>query len=104
MAGGWLERLRAAIKADGRSMRAVSQSAGLGANYLSEVLNKGKEPGVEKLAKVCEALNVSLTYIITGVQLDRESEEYLLTLSELPASERQSLIDLSRALRKNGRP
>lgn len=101
MDGEWLARLKKAIEVDGRSMRAISLAAGLGANYLSEVIRNGKEPGVEKMMRICEAMNVSFTSIVTGVELDADAESYLRMLANLSPSERRSLDDLARALQKS---
>lgn len=100
----WPTRLGRAIKADGRSMRAISLESGLGANYLSEIFRDGKEPGVEKMMKICATLNVSFTYVITGANLGPDDEDFFRILSELPPKERQTLVDLARALKKGQRP
>lgn len=85
-------------------MRAISLAAGLGPNYLSEVLTKGKEPGVEKVAKLCAELDISFSWLVTGAAVGPEAEEYLTILQELDAPGRDALQTLARALRKPSRP
>lgn len=99
MMDGWLERLDAAIKGDGRKPRTISLAAGLGPNYLGEVF-KGKVPGVDKLIKICGELNVSVTYILTGTDVSAESEEMLSILATLPADQQATLLSLARQLLK----
>jgi transcriptional regulator with XRE-family HTH domain len=104
MAGTWKSRLEQAIKDDGRSMRALSLEAELGPNYLSEVFREGKEPGVEKMMKVCDVLKVSFTHIVTGVDLDQDDEDFLRLLSDLEAEDRSALVALARKLQKPAPP
>lgn len=96
---GWLDRLRDAVKADGRSLRDVSLSAGLGPNYLSELLGKDKEPGINKLERLCRELNVSLAYVLTGLQVTPEDEEKLALLAELPEEDAATVLHFARRLR-----
>lgn len=57
----WRGRLAAVLKESGRSKREVSLSAGLGPNYIREILNGGKEPSVTNLMSVAASLNVSVS-------------------------------------------
>jgi len=99
MKDGWRQRLSAAAKADGRSLRAISLASRLGANYLSELLTKGKEPSVSKLLALCEQLNVSATFILTGTEVSAESEEMLSILASLPAEQQATILALARQLK-----
>ncbi len=55
----WRSRLEAAYLASGRSKRDVSLAAGLGPNYLREVL-AGKSATVENLIALAAVLNIGL--------------------------------------------
>ena len=99
MAGGWLDRFREAVEADGRSARAISLAAGLGPNYVSEMLTKDKEPGIDKLLRLCKEVDVSATYILTGAPVSAESEEFLEAVSDLPADRRSTVMSLVRQLK-----
>lgn len=101
---GWLDRLQEAIRKDGRRPRTISQAAGLGPNYLGEMVNKGKIPGIDKLMKLCKELNVSATFILTGSAVSPESEEMLAILGSLEADEQETLLRLARQLLKASQP
>lgn len=99
MSEGWQRRLEEAAKRDGRSYRAISKAAGLGANYLSEVLSNGKVPGIDKLQKLCAELNVSAAFLLTGNDLSREDEEMLGVLGSLTPEQRATFRALVRQLK-----
>jgi len=96
---GWLDRLRGALERDGRSARAVSIAAGFGPNYLSELLNSQKEPGIDKVMRLCKELNVAPGYIVTGVDLSAQGEEYAANFASLPPDQQAILLQLSRQLK-----
>ncbi|MEN3145726.1 helix-turn-helix transcriptional regulator [Neorhizobium sp. IRAMC:178] len=81
----WKSRLLATIEERGTSQRRVSLDAGLGPGYVNSWFNKEqKEPTVENLLKVCAVLNVSVSYILFGVQMSAETEEILHLLEKNP--------------------
>lgn len=81
----WKSRLLATIKEKKTSQRHVSLAAGLGPGYVNSWFNKEqKEPTVENLLKVCEVLNVSVSYILFGVQMSAETEQILHLLEKNP--------------------
>ena len=104
MQGTWQDRLKEAVAADGRSMRAISDAADLGHNFLSELFNKRKEPGIDKLRRLCDELHVSVTYIVTGVDIGPEDEGFLALLAGLDEADRSTLTDLARKLQKPALP
>lgn len=57
----WRVRLAAALDESGKSKREVSIAAGLGPNYIREILKDGKEPSVGNLMAIAAALNVSVS-------------------------------------------
>ena len=97
MREGWLQRVRAAIEEDGRSLRTISEAAGLGPNYVSEML-RGKEPGVDKLVRLAQALGVSASYLVTGLDMSAEHEEALQRLTRLSPEKQRVVLDLIRSL------
>lgn len=103
MSEGWLERLRGAVQKDGRPLRAISKAAGLGPNYLGELLNKGKVPGIDKLLRLCSELEISATWVLTGTKVSPDSEEMLSILATLPPDQQTTLLSLARQL-KAARP
>ena len=98
MSENWLTRLSEAVDRDGRTPRAISRSAGLGPNYLGELL-KGKVPGIDKLLRLCAEMNVSATWVLTGAEVTTDGEEMLGHLSKLSADQQTTLLDLARQLR-----
>lgn len=97
MDDGWRKRIRTAIEDSGKSYREVSVAAGLGVNFVSEMLSSGKDPGASKLSKLCTTLGLSLTYVLTGVEMSAEDEEFLQLVSDLPDQERAHLLGMLRA-------
>lgn len=77
---GWRERLAAAVKADGRSMRALSLALGGSEGYVHSILKDEKEPGIERLLALCEVLNVSPAYILLGLDVSPEGQRLIAAL------------------------
>ncbi len=63
----WRDRLRQAIKASGKSMREVSLAAGAAAGYVHGMLEADKDPTIDKLLAVCDAVPVSAIFVLYGV-------------------------------------
>lgn len=53
---GWFERLKRAIEDDGRPAKEISLAAGLGQNYVQQMLKKEQPPKIETLEKLLTAL------------------------------------------------
>lgn len=103
MESGWRGRFIKAIEADGRTPRAISKAAGLGPNYLTQMLSRGTSPSTPALVSLCGVLGISLTYIFTGAEMSREQEELLQLSSDLTEDQRKLLIDLARQLPSGAR-
>lgn len=82
----WRARLTTALEKSGKTKRAVSLEAGRGPGYLHSILAEGKDPTVDNLIQVCQALGVSLSYVLYGVDLSPETEEVLSLLERHPAA------------------
>jgi len=94
----WRERLIEAIQNDGRSLRAISLDAGLGPNYVNQLIApNSRGPTAEKLIKLLNTLRVSPTYIITGSPMTADFEELLRLASQMKPETRQKLIDYLRS-------
>jgi hypothetical protein len=98
MDSDWRRRLRDAIDKDGRKPRAISLAAGLGPNYLGQLLNKDKEPGLEKFIRLCDELHVSAISILLGGDLSAEDEEVMRLLTRLDSGSQALVRDLARRL------
>lgn len=99
----WEDRLLTAIAqhiAQDGSYRKISLDAGLSENYVQQFVRYGKVPSVEQFLKLCQALNVSSTYIFTGFDITPGAEDTLRQLLSLPEETRQHYAELLRALHK----
>ncbi len=70
----WRDRLLAAHGRTGKSMREVSLAAGLGPNYLREVVLVGKSATVECLIAICAVLDIGLGSLADDDILRRQRE------------------------------
>jgi len=94
----WRNRLIEAIKNDERSYRALSLEAGLGPNYVNQLLApNSRGPTAAALIKLLNALKVSPTYIITGAPLSPETEELLDLVGRMTPESREKLIAFLRS-------
>lgn len=96
MAETWRDRLARSIEATGRSHRDISLAAGAGSGYVNSLINDGKEPGIDKLLKVCEAAKVSIYYVLGGFDITPDKEELLRLLSQVDPEVQQSVLTLLR--------
>ena len=94
----WRDRLLALIEADERSDRALSTAAGLGPNYIQQMRDRGTSPNITQTEKLCAALGVSVIYVLTGLQMDREGEEFLSLAATRSPEERRHLLELLRLM------
>ena len=87
------DRIAATLAAKGLSKRSVSLSSGNGPGYVHSILAEGKEPTVSNLAAVCDAMGVSLSYILYGHEMSAETEVIIQLLERFP-SKRDSILAL----------
>lgn len=90
---GWRQRLSAAIDESGKSMNAVSSQAELAPNYVHGILKLNKEPTLDRLLRVCDAVPVSAVWIIHGHEVRPEDEALLRLLHQHPDA-RQAILAL----------
>lgn len=93
----WRERLIKAIEADPRSLRAISKDAGLGPNYVTQMISGNKGPTAAALVKLAETLQVSVTFIFTGAEMSQVDEDLLKLAAEMDETEKTHLLGLLRA-------
>lgn len=71
-------------KADTRpSMSAASLEAGLGRNFVQQVINGQQSVGLDNLIALCEVLEISVSHILTGVRWDQDIQEALAAFTAL---------------------
>lgn len=99
MKTGALDRLITAIQADGRDFKALSLAAGLGQNYVQQLVKDRKEPTLERLAAVLTVLGrASALYVITGVEMTAEDEQLLQVATTLSDEQKRSAIHFFQTL------
>lgn len=94
----WRGRLLDAVKADGRSDRAISLTAGLGPNFVNELRNQTKEPGVNKVVRLAHTLGLSLSFVFSGADLSAQVEADLALFLSLSPASRKAILDLAQQL------
>ena len=62
----WRTRLDKLLVERGFSRKSLSKAAGYGDTYLRDVIEFGRDPGVEKLSQLCSLLGVSLNQLLYG--------------------------------------
>lgn len=92
MATDWRERLLAAIKADGRSDRAISLAAGLGENFVSQLRNSETDPSTKRVLALAAVLNVSINQLFLGREDITPQDEELLNLLKTRSPEEQAAL------------
>lgn len=95
MISGWFDRLKAQIKKaqdDGRSLRAISMSAGLNGHYLTHMFRKDTPPTVENFFSICEALGKDPVEILTGVKSDAETAKAVRMFAAMAPDQRRAFL------------
>ncbi len=99
MEDGWFERLKAEIEGDQRTLRQLSNDAGVGVNYVQQMLKDGKKPGADRLARLLSALGGETSlYILTGVRASQEDLELLRVVNGMSAQAKRKARELFQAL------
>lgn len=95
---GWAERLREVIADDPRSLLKISEAAGLGRNYVQQMMKRGTAPNADKLADLLEVLGRDAAlYVLTGLRIDQQDLELLKTWKRVPPGARQGALQLFRS-------
>lgn len=98
---GWRKRLLEAVKASGKSQRAISIAAGLNPGYVNSLFNEGKDPTISNLIDVCAQVGVSLSHVLYGYEMTAETEEILRLLEGASPGEREGLLQILRGRRSS---
>ena len=89
----WFTRLLEAVTRDGRDMKAISLAAGLGQNYVQQMVKDHKKPKIDSLVKLLQALGRADTlYIITGTKFSGEDRRLLDVAAELDDAGKHALM------------
>jgi len=77
-------RIADVIRKRGLSLRGVSLGAGLSESYLAGVINSGRDPQLHKLIKVCDFLDISVTWALYGFEVPDGADEILQLIAQNP--------------------
>ena len=99
MPKNWRERLEEAMTQRKLSMRALSLEAGLGPSYVSGLLKERNEPTIENMLALCKVLDISASWLISGVNITPPRERILRFLVENPNAE-AAILDLLQAFKR----
>lgn len=97
----WRSRLLEAVDKDGRSDRAISLKAKLGPNFVNELRNGDKEPGVNKVIKLAEMLDLSLAFVFSGADVSARDETDLKLFLSLSPDSRQAMLHFARQIKES---
>lgn len=94
----WRERLADAIEGKQTSERALSIAIGRASSYVNGVLKLGKEPTIENLVKMADALDVSLMWLLFGDDVSPEAERLLRLYSGLSSAQKSDFLRLAESV------
>lgn len=100
MTHDWFDRLIGAIRADGRSYKRISEEAGLGVNFVSQMVKSRKHPSGENIRRIIDVMpGASTAEIFLGLEITDQNLEFLTLLESLgpedQAAIHQMLVRLS---------
>jgi transcriptional regulator with XRE-family HTH domain len=96
----WKRRLVIEIKgqvARGRNMREISQSAGLGPNFVQQLVNSDKSPSVDALIALCGSLKIPVGHLFPDEQ-ETSLDEIVSLVSKLRAEDFRVVLELAEFL------
>jgi len=92
---GWRQRIEQRALQDGRSLRDISLAAGLSHGYPHGILRDGKEPTLDRFVKICDALGLSVSYAMLGIEVSPTVEKIIRAVQDDPARQSALLALLS---------
>ena len=95
---GWRARLVEALADRDRAMRDVSIAVGRNPGYVNSLLNEGREPRLSNLVAVCDELNISVSWLLFGVEMDKSAEQLLKIYSSLAPDQRAQFLRLAESI------
>ena len=93
----WRVRLAQKIEESGKSMRAISIASGRAAGYVFSIMKEKKNPRAEALAEICAEAGTSVSYVLYGIDISAEEEEFLKLFSQASPEVRAAILTLLRA-------
>ena len=81
-------------------MRKASIASGMHEGWVSELLNKGKDPTIQPFAQMCIECGLRLGYILTGEGRSAESELSSALFEQLDPQVQEGVVAMLRQMRK----
>lgn len=94
----WRERLKEILEERQLSMREVSIASGCGHGYLYKILRENSEPTLDKLMKVANYLDLSLSWLLTGLDVSKQTEDFTLLYESLSPEQRERVFLLLQSM------
>ncbi len=79
MEQSWRERLIARLDETGMTMKALSQAINTSDSYIRDILKRGTEPTLSKLAAIAEALGVSVDWLLHGTDTAADMQQVAIS-------------------------
>lgn len=100
------ERLKFFRESRNLTKSRLAQLAGVSQSYISDIEAGKKNPTVEVLSRICDALGISLVEFLSGetneTGLNPETARFAKIVEKLPAEERRALMQYVEARIKSG--
>jgi len=98
----WFDRLLNLIEASkmaGKDYKEISREAGLGQNYVQQMVKDRKQPTVDKFLAIMNVLGKSkVGYVLTGSEISEEDMQLVEAAAGLPPSAKPAALELFRKL------
>ena len=87
------QRIQDELSKQNRSQRSVVKAAGLGHGFLTNILVRNQIPSVDKLDALCRELNVSVYWVVYGIDFPADANR-IFTLMRRNPKKFYALLDL----------
>lgn len=98
----WFDRLLTLIEASktaGKDYKEISLAAGLGQNYVQQMVKERKQPTVDKFLAIMNVLGKSkVGFVLTGAEISEEDMLLVEAAAGLPPSAKPAALELFRKL------
>lgn len=95
MENNYFTRLIDEIQSDGRSLRGLSMEAGLGENFISQMIKSGTQPAAHNLLAILNTLGGnSMAYVLLNIRISHEHIQMLQDFESLSPAAQQNFRNL----------
>jgi len=93
-------RIKDLRKAKGLTQDQLAGKARLSRSQLSEIETESKPVNTRRLAAIAKALDVDVSDLFDGGDVESYRDELILIVSDLPPADRDALLTIARAMRR----